>query len=184
MQIFIQRFNQNQIQNSDFPYFLHKKTKKLMLSQHYQLDLDDPKLARIEANHGQKSDFFSASYSDTWMLLAFDQEKVGVDIELLKPRNPSLLQKWAWEVKTRGKDGREGFYRLRTAKEATLKANNAKNLDHIWEITLIETKNTSEVAWEVHFDQILTLEWRNHRYEVRSFKHKEIIGAICIIPHP
>lgn len=183
MQIFVQRFDENKIQNSDFPYFLHKKAKKLMLSEHYHLDLDDPKLTHIEENHGQKSDFFSASYSDAWMILAFDQEKVGVDIELLKPRNPSLLQKWAEELTVRGENNREGFCRLRTAKEALLKALNLQNLDLIDHIKLIDIKNTSEVAWEVHFNKILTLRWSDQCYELRSFKYQEIIGAVWSIPH-
>ena len=184
MQLYLKSFDSKKVQKSDFPYHFHRDEKKRLLIQHYGLRADETeRLAIFEHNHGQKSDFFSASYSEEWFFLAFDQVKIGIDIEVIKPRNPSLLAKQADELSILWASNRINFYRIWTAKEAILKASNTQNLDLLWQIKLIETKNTSEIVWEVRFDQVLIFEWNNQHYKVKSFSYQKTIGAVSTIPH-
>ncbi|MBB1543608.1 4'-phosphopantetheinyl transferase superfamily protein [Candidatus Gracilibacteria bacterium] len=184
MDLFLRKFDKPIGEKSDSPYALHKQAKNQILIDHYQLgENDGVLLEQIEKNHGKKSDFFSASYSDRWLFLAFSEEKIGVDIEQIKPRTSSLLDKRSEELKLLGEESWDNFYRLWTAKEALLKAANAENLDQIWNIQLVKEKNTSEPSFQVYFDKILFLELNNQQYEVKSFCHENLIGAVCIIPH-
>ena len=184
MEIFLQKFDKTIGEKPNSPYFLHKQAKKQILIEHYQLwENDWVLLEQIEKNHGRKSDFFSASYSDRRLFLAFSQEKIWVDIEQVKPRTSSLLDKRSEELKLLWGESWENFYRLWTAKEALLKASDTENLDQIWNIQLVKEKNTSEQSFQVHFDKILFLELNNQQYEVRSFCYEDLIGAVCIIPH-
>ena len=184
MDLFLRKFDEPIGEKSDSPYSLHKQTKNQILIDHYQLwENDWVLLEQIEQNHGRKSDFFSASYSDRWLFLAFSEEKIWVDIEQVKPRSASLLDKRSEELKLLWEENWDNFYRLWTAKEALLKATNTENLDQIWNIQLVKVKNTSEPSFQVYFDKILFLELNNQQYEVRSFCHENLIGAVCIIPH-
>ena len=143
-------------------------------------------LKSFDSKKVQKSDspyHFHRDEKKEWFFLAFDQVKIGIDIEVIKPRNPSLLAKQADELSILWASNRINFYRIWTAKEAILKASNTQNLDLLWQIKLIETKNTSEIVWEVRFDQILIFEWNNQHYEVKSFSYQETIGAVSTIPH-
>ncbi len=184
MDLFLRKFDEPIGEKSDSPYALHKQTKNQILINHYQLwENDWVLLEQIEKNHGGKSDFFSASYSDRRLFLAFSEEKIWVDIEQVKPRSTSLLGKRSEELQLLWEENWKNFYRLWTAKEALLKATNTENLDQIWNIQLVKEKNTSEQSFQVHFDKIFILELNNQQYEVRSFCHENLIGAICIIPH-
>ena len=99
MQLYLKSFDSKKVQKSDFPYHFHRDEKKRLLIQHYGLRADETEiLAILEHHHGQTSDFFSASYSEEWLFLAFDQVKIGIDIEVVKPRTPSLLTKQADEL--------------------------------------------------------------------------------------
>lgn len=184
MDLFLRKFDEPIGEKSDSPYALHKQTKNQILIDHYQLwENDWVLLKQIEKNHGEKSDFFSASYSDRRLFLAFSEEKIWVDIEQVKPRTSSLLDKQSKELQLLWGENWDNFYRLWTAKEALLKATNAENLDQIWNIQLVKEKNTSEPSFQVYFDKILFLELNNQQYEVKSFCHENLIGAVCIIPH-
>ena len=184
MDLFLRKFDEPIGEKSDSPYALHKQTKNQILIDHYQLwENDWVLLDQIEKNHGKKSDFFSASYSDRWLFLAFSEEKIWVDIEQIKPRTSSLLDKRSEELKLLWEESWDNFYRLWTAKEALLKAANAENLDQIGNIQIVKEKNTSEPSFQVYFDKILFLELNNQQYEVKSFCHENLIGAVCIIPH-
>ena len=184
MDLFLRKFDEPIGEKSDSPYALHKQTKNQILIDHYQLwENDWVLLKQIEKNHGEKSDFFSASYSDRRLFLAFSEEKIWVDIEQVKPRTSSLLDKQSKELQLLWGENWDKFYRLWTAKEALLKATNAENLDQIWNIQLVKEKNTSEPSFQVYFDKILFLELNNQQYEVKSFCHENLIGAVCIIPH-
>lgn len=184
MDLFLRKFDEPIGEKSDSPYALHKQTKNQILIDHYQLwENDWALLEQIEKSHGKKSDFFSASYSDRWLFLVFSEEKIWVDIEQVRPRASSLLDKRSKELQLLWEENWDNFYRLWTAKEALLKATNTENLDQIWNIQLVKVKNTSEPSFQVHFDKILFLELNNQQYEVRSFCHEDLIGAVCIIPH-
>ena len=184
MDLFLRRFDEPIGKKSDSPYTLHKQAKNQILIDHYQLwENNWFLLGQIEQNHGRKLDFFSASYSDRWLFLAFSEEKIWVDIEQVRPRASSLLDKRSEELKLLWEENWENFYRLWTAKEALLKATNTENLDQIWNIQLVKVKNTSEPSFQVYFDKILFLDLNNQQYEVRSFCHEDLIGAVCIIPH-
>ena len=184
MEIFLQKFDKTIGEKPNSPYFLHKQAKKQILIQHYQLwENDWVLLEQIEKNHGKDSDFFSASYSDRWLFLAFSEEKIWVDIEQVRPRASSLLSKRSSELQLLWGENWDNFYRLWTAKEALLKVTDTENLDQIWKIQLIKEKNTSERFCQVHFDKDLLLELKNEQYEIKSFCYEDLIGAVCIIPH-
>ena len=184
MDLFLRKFDEPIGEKSDSPYALHKQTKNQILIDHYQLwENDWVLLDQIEKNHGKKSDFFSASYSDRRLFLAFSEEKIWVDIEQVRPRASSLLDKRSEELKLLWEENWDNFYRLWTAKESLLKATDTENLDQIWNIQLVKEKNTSEQSFQVYFDKIFILELNNQQYEVKSFCYEDLIGAVCIIPH-
>lgn len=88
-------------------------------------------------------------------MLGIAEEKIGVDIELIKPRSEALLEKWADELELLGAKNWENFYRIWTAKEAILKASDQANLDKVEEIGLtnrekIDIKNQTFSFFEKH----------------------------------
>lgn len=73
-----------------------KKIKNLILKEHFHPSESDLQTANL--HHKRKSDFFSASYSGDRLLLRISKEKIGVDLEIIKPRDKSLLNEYKAEL--------------------------------------------------------------------------------------
>lgn len=80
------------------PYLSQKKIKNLILKEYFHLS--ESELQTTNQHHQRKSDFFSASYSGDWLLLGISKEKIGVDLEIIKPRDESLLNAYKAELGT------------------------------------------------------------------------------------
>lgn len=184
MQFFLKRISKNSVEkenqtfSSSFlqtltpPYLSQKKIKNLILKEHFHLSESDLQSANL--HHKRKSDFFSASYSGDWLLLGISKEKIGVDIEVIKPRDQNLLNTYKAELGTHFWIANwNHFYLLRTAKEAILKASDSENLDDIHKISLHSRKKKIQKIWNKTFNQELTLSFKKKTWKVRSFEDWE-----------
>lgn len=184
MQFFLKRISKNSVEkenqtfSSSFlqtltpPYLPQKKIKNLILKEYFHLSESD--LQTANQHHKRKSDFFSASYSGDWLLLGISKEKIGVDLEIIKPRDESLLNAYKAELGTYFwiADWNH-FYLLRTAKEAILKASDTKNLDTIHEISLNSAEKKIQKIWDKTFGQELIFSFQKKTWRVRSFEDWE-----------
>ena len=184
MQFFLKRISKNSVEkenqtfSSSFlqtltpPYLPQKKIKNLILKEHFHLTESD--LQTTNQHHKRKSDFFSASYSGEWLLLGISKEKIGVDIEVIKPRDQNLLNTYKAELGTYFwiADWNH-FYLLRTAKEAVLKASDSENLDAIHKISLNSAKKKIQKIWDKTFSRELTFSFQKRTWKVRSFEDWE-----------
>ncbi len=184
MQFFLKRISKNSVEkenqtfSSSFlqtltpPYLPQKKIKNLILKEHFHLSESD--LQTANQHHQRKSDFFSASYSGDWLLLGISKEKIGLDLEIIKPRDESLLKTHKAELETHFwiADWNH-FYLLRTAKEAVLKASGSENLDAIHKISLNSAEIKIQKIWDKTFSRELIFSFQKKTWKVRSFEDWE-----------
>lgn len=163
------------------PYLQQKKIKNLILKE--QFNLSETELQIANKNHKRGSDFFSTSYSWDWLLLGISKEKIGVDLEQIKPRDESLLKAYENELKTHfWMEDRKGFYLLRTAKEAILKASDTNNLDRIAEIKLLSSQKKNQMIWNLTFTWELRFSFQARIWKVWSFEDGEKAYSLTILP--
>lgn len=163
------------------PYLPQKKIKNLILKEHFKFNEDQ--LVNANLYHKRESDFFSASYSWDQLLLGIAKEKIGVDLELIKSRDQSLLKVHEKELKySFCKADWNTFYRLRTAREAILKVTDTQNLDLIDQSIFLWMKKISERIWDIYFDYELNFAREDKELSVKSFKKGELIWAITFLP--
>ena len=101
-------FSESVIQSEFSSTFLHKLSKQSYFPARlyknfflkYAYRLSETELLEVNSKHQRKSDFFSASYSGEWLLLGISKEKIGVDIEVIKPRDQNLLNTYKAELGT------------------------------------------------------------------------------------
>lgn len=89
---------------------------------------------------------WSLSHKDDWIAVAVAGHPVGIDVEVLRPRDPSLFSLFRvgeWEVL--GGQTWENFYRLWTAKEALIKRERG-TIDLLGEIHLVSA-DTSDMIF-------------------------------------
>mgnify|MGYP000886815372 CR=1 FL=1 len=79
-------------------YFPARLYKNFFLKHNYRLS--ETELLKADTKHKRKSDFFSASYSGDWLLLGISKEKIGLDLEIIKPRDESLLNSYKAELES------------------------------------------------------------------------------------
>ena len=159
-------------------YLEQKKIKNLILKE--QLKLTEKELLKANEKHARKSDFFSSSYSGEWLFLAIAQEKIWVDLEMIKPRSKTLLEKHSqalerhfWTVNWKY------FYLLRTAKEAILKASDSDDLDLVEDIQLLSVTEKKQKIWLLPFDWELVFSFQGRKWSVLGFENWEIAYAFC-----
>lgn len=192
MQFFLQRissYSGMQLKNSfsehllilQSPYLPQKKLKNLILKK--QFNLTETGLLEATQVHQVDSDFFSASYSGDWLFLGISKQKVGVDLEMIKPRDSSLLQKYSYELETYfGKGDWTAFYLLRTAKEAILKASDSNDLELIDHILLLSVENKHQKIWNLDFGRELTFLFQGQDWKVQSAEDGEKARSIALLP--
>ena len=153
-------------------YFPARLYKNFFLKHNYRLS--ETELLEANTKHKGKSDFFSASYSGDWLLLGISKEKIGVDIEVIKPRDQNLLNTYKAELGTHFWIANwNHFYLLRTAKEAILKASDSENLDTIHKISLNSAEKKIQKIWNKTFSRELTFLFQKKTWKVRSFEDWE-----------
>lgn len=191
MQFFLKRINQNPVEkenqtlSSSFlqtltpPYLPQKKIKNLILKEHFHLTETD--LQTANQHHKRGSDFFSASYSWDWLLLGMSKGKIGVDLELIKPRDGILLKTHEKELVTHfWKADRNAFYLFRTAKESILKASDAENLDRLTEIKILSAKKKIQIIGNLDFGWEICCSFQDEEWLVYSHENKKLAWSFCI----
>jgi len=109
--------------------------------------------------------YWSLSHKRQWAAAVIARSPVGIDIEHVAPRSSDLHEKVGtpaeWE--RLGGRGWENFFRLWTAKEATLKANSC-GIGYLGECTLVAVESATVMI--VHFREapwrVRQLFWRDH----------------------
>lgn len=160
-------------------YFPAKLYRNFFLKHAYRLS--ETELLKANTKHKRKSDFFSASYSGESLLLGISKEKIGVDLEIIKPRDKSLLNTYKAELGTYFwiADWNH-FYLLRTAKEAILKASDSENLDVIHKISLNSAEKKIQKIWDKTFGRELIFSFQKKTWKVRSFEDWEKAYSITL----
>ena len=130
---------------------------------------DEKTLLKSGQEHVFWGEYFSASYSSDWLALAFSEQKIGIDIEIIKERSKVLLEKYSQELKLFWAESRHNFYLLRTAKEALLKKVNWIRLDLIEEMKVIKVEPASDLVIDkITFKRKITLQYKGETYQVFS----------------
>jgi 4'-phosphopantetheinyl transferase len=113
--------------------------------------------------------YWSISHERKWATAVIAHEPVGIDIEHIKPRDrelhEALAERMEWVVM--GVRSWHSFFRLWTAKEATLKANGV-GIGELLACRLLEVRD------EHH----LTLEYRGRPWHVEQFYHADHVTAV------
>jgi len=118
---------------------------------------------------------WSVSHKRRWAAAVVSDRPVGIDIECLTPRRDGLFDMVGVEQEWRILGGRtwENFYRLFTAKEATLKANGL-GIGCLLECRLVEALP----------DGGTTLEHQDRRWPIEYSPCPEHLAAVCGNGHP
>ena len=130
---------------------------------------DEKTLLKSGQEHVFGREYFSASYSSDWLALAFSEQKIGIDIEVIKERSKVLLKKYSEELQLFWAESWHNFYLLRTAKEALLKKVNWIRLDLIEEMKVIKVESASDLVIDkITFKRKITLQYKGENYQVFS----------------
>ena len=169
---------ENQIRNSDFssdflatfrniPYYEQRLMKYSLLQARWWAD--EKTLLKSGQEHVFWGEYFSASYSSDWLALAFSEQKIGIDIEIIKERSKVLLKKYSEELQLFWAESWHNFYLLRTTKEALLKKVNWIRLDLIEEMKVIKVESASDLVIDkITFKRKITLQYKGENYQVFS----------------
>lgn len=169
---------ENQLRNSDFssdflatfrdlPYYEQRLMKYSLLQTRWWAD--EKTLLEARQEHAFWGEYFSASYSSDWLALAFSEQKIGIDIEIIKERSKVLLEKYSEELELFWAESWHNFYLLRTAKEALLKKVNWIRLDLIEEMKVIKVESASDLVIDnTIFKRKITLQYNGENYQVFS----------------
>lgn len=169
---------ENQLRNSDFssdflatfrdlPYYEQRLMKYSLLQTRWWAD--EKTLLEARQEHAFWGEYFSASYSSDWLALAFSEQKIGIDIEIIKERSKVLLKKYSEELQLFWAESWHNFYLLRTAKEALLKKVNWIRLDLIEEMKVIKVESASDLVIDnTIFKRKITLQYNGENYQVFS----------------
>ena len=130
---------------------------------------DEKTLLEARQEHAFWREYFSASYSSDWLALAFSEQKIGIDIEVIKERSKVLLEKYSEELWLFWAESRHNFYLLRTAKEALLKKVNWIRLDLIEEMKVIKVESAFDLVIDkITFKRKIILQYKGENYQVFS----------------
>ena len=169
---------ENQIRNSDFssdflatfrdiPYYEQRLLKYTLLQTRWWAD--EKTLLKSAQEHIFGREYFSASHSSDWLALAFSEQKIGIDIEVIKERSKVLLKKYSEELQLFWAESRHNFYLLRTAKEALLKKVNWIRLDLIEEMKVIKVESAFDLVIDkITFKRKIILQYKGENYQVFS----------------
>ncbi len=118
---------------------------------------------------------WSVSHKRQWAVAVIADRPVGIDIEHIAPRPRTLFDALAGADEWRLMGGRtwHDFFRLWTAKEATLKANGVG-------IAGLGDCRLSEVLTDTH----MTLEFRDRTWRIEQFFHDDHVAAVTYEAQP
>lgn len=139
----------------------HSLLKK-ELARYLSLDADEVVIAKDEKGcpyvEGKKDIFISISHCNGYIMCAFSDDKIGVDVELVKKRRKSVESRVFTEVEisllNKSENEDRAFYTLWTLKESYLKAigtgfaDNAKDVE-FYSLELPIKSNKSEYTFTV-----------------------------------
>jgi 4'-phosphopantetheinyl transferase len=115
--------------------------------------------------------YWSVSHKRHWAAAVIADRPVGVDIERIEPKRPEMFDELACADEWSLLPARSwlDFFRLWTAKEATLKANGVG----IGEFRQCRVTNVPD-------DKTMWLEYRARRWKVEHFHHDDHVAAVTV----
>ena len=126
-----------------------------------------------------KKTFSSISHKKDLVFIWTSDNKIGVDIEILKERDINLLDSFDEEYNMLWWKNWHNFYILWTAKESIIKYN-LWRLDDISEIKLIKTKINIKNILNLNFSYELVFKFNWKKYIVFNWNVEEIYFSICL----
>ena len=136
-----------------------------------------PNYMFIDGVYTYEEMFFSTSHSDEFLILAVDNKKVAVDIEMIHHRDTSLLRNVRIPKSPYNK--RENFYIQRCAKECLVKFLNLTS-NEMKEMKIVKFdphKHYSVEEWT--FEWLLTLGFRWEEYRVHiDIKNDRVMALL------
>ena len=136
-----------------------------------------PNYMFIDGVYTYEEMFFSTSHSDEFLMIAVDNKKVAVDIEMIHHRDVSLLRNIKIPKSPYSK--RENFYIQRSAKECLVKFLNLTSND-MKEMKIVKFdphKHYSVDEWT--FEWLLTLWFRWEEYRVHiDIKNSRVMALL------
>ena len=143
-------------------YLISKKIKEVFGVNNYL-----PKNTEAGKPCFEKNIYWSISYKEDWVAIAVFDRPIGIDLEILIPRDASLfsfISDAEWKII--GKKSWKNFYILWTGKEALIKKLNL-NIDAIKSIILTKKK-----------EDIVSLAYNKRSYEVHTFQKDNLCYSL------
>ena len=114
---------------------------------------------------------WSVSHKPQWAAAVIADQPVGIDIERIAPRKVDLFKVLAgdeeWDLL--GERSWEAFFRLWTAKEATLKAN-GMGIAGLSDCRL----------WEINDAEHVTMSYKDRNWAIEHFRHEDHLAAVTV----
>ena len=123
--------------------------------------------------------YFSYAHTDEFVLVAVHEHKVWVDLEIIKPRDTSLLHQYHVELEHIGRSDRESFYTMRTAKEALIKYLDL-SFDAIESIQLLSVSDFDMKYGEIHFNKTVNMIYHGEQYSAIHGQKDSFSYALCV----
>lgn len=121
--------------------------------------------------------YFSYAHTDEYVMVAIDDKKVWIDMEIEKPRDMSLLHKYHTELEHIGRSDWHSFYTMRTAKESLVKYLDL-TFDALEDMTLLEVHDFDLVFNDIHFNKKIVIIFRGQSYSVSHGEQDDMNYAI------
>lgn len=123
--------------------------------------------------------YFSYAHTDDFVLVAVNDSKVGVDLEIIKPRDTSLLHQYHTELEHVGRSDWQSFYVMRTAKEALIKYLDL-SFDAIESIQLVWVSDFDMKHGDIHFNKTVTMIYHGEQYSAIHGEKDSFSYALCV----
>ncbi len=123
--------------------------------------------------------YFSYSHILDYVLVVVDDEKVGIDLERISPRDTSLLHKYNTELQHVWRSDWESFYTMWTCKEALIKFLDL-SFDEIESIILVSVEWFDARHGDLMFDKKVSLVYHGSHYRVQHGQRGELSYAFAV----
>ena len=123
--------------------------------------------------------YFSYAHTDEYVLVAIEERKIWVDLEIIKSRDTSLLHQYHSELEHMDKVTWESFYAMRTAKEALIKFLDL-SFNEIESIELVGVSEFDIHYGDIHFSKTLSLIYHGEKYAVFHGEKDQLSYAVTM----
>ncbi len=156
-------------------YLISKQIEKDFQIKNYYAKIDNNWIPILENNI-----YWSISHKKDHIFIWVSKEKIWIDLEILKKRDPSLLEKFKnEEYQTLWEKNWQNFYYLWTAKESIIKKE-LWNLNNIPEIKIKKYNQINIQKSEIKFCKELFFDFKWKNFKVLSWKNNNLYYSICL----